>query len=415
MNLLQKAGRTYLVLTSLVLLGAGGLLYVSIKAFLVDELTEGLEASVTRISSRLRLGEAVPSLPPDLEIETGIEGQSKETLAKDTVLFDYVQNEYQAFREVSATRTINGSTVRITVRQLLLEPIDYLASIGIPLVFVLGCLLIGMTLINRRAARVVWQPFYGILEYLKRFTINDDEDMTAPTSDVIEFQELSMAIDALTNRIRSDYRSLKAFTENAAHETRTPLAVIQTQLDDMLQSPDMTPGLAQRLEKASSAAWRLSRLNQALLLLAKIGNDQFASTVFVDFETLLRTEAHNMEDVVEMKNLDLSVSCTGHAQRTCNPVLAETLLSNLLGNAVLHNIDGGWLKVEMDEARLTIRNTGPSPKLDTETLFQRFRKADPSRNSVGLGLAICRTICESYGWRITYSYAESIHELTVAF
>ena len=100
-----------------------------------------------------------------------------------------------------------------------------------------------------------------------------------------------------------------------------------------------------------------------------------------------------------------------------HPALAEALLGNLLGNAIRHNLPAaGRLEIELSPARLRIRNTGASPDLPTDRLFERFRKAEASSSdSPGLGLSIVQEICRFYGFGLQYTFDDGWHEVTVQF
>ena len=98
-----------------------------------------------------------------------------------------------------------------------------------------------------------------------------------------------------------------------------------------------------------------------------------------------------------------------------NPDLSDFLFSNLMSNAIKHNVDKGWIAISLNRKELIIRNSGKDPGVDTNQLFFRFKKAEHSSDSPGLGLAIVKKVTDLYGMKISYHYSESIHTLHIIF
>ena len=98
-----------------------------------------------------------------------------------------------------------------------------------------------------------------------------------------------------------------------------------------------------------------------------------------------------------------------------NPDLADVLFTNLIGNAIKHNIDSGWINIVLNKKELTLQNSGKDPQTDPGLLFFRFKKAEHSTESPGLGLAIVKKVTDLYGMEITYRYSDSVHTLHILF
>jgi signal transduction histidine kinase len=91
------------------------------------------------------------------------------------------------------------------------------------------------------------------------------------------------------------------------------------------------------------------------------------------------------------------------------------LLNNLISNAIKHNVEGGRLRVEISDNKLMVKNSGAPLAVPSETIFHRFKKSNPASDSLGLGLAIVREICNVYGYTIRYDFIDDLHTITVAF
>jgi signal transduction histidine kinase len=98
-----------------------------------------------------------------------------------------------------------------------------------------------------------------------------------------------------------------------------------------------------------------------------------------------------------------------------NEILADVMISNLLGNAVRYNMDGGFIMCRLDEKILTVTNSGVPLKIDPERLFNRFQKGTDNPEAVGLGLSIVKKIVDHYRMQIHYTCAGNIHEIRLDF
>jgi signal transduction histidine kinase len=118
---------------------------------------------------------------------------------------------------------------------------------------------------------------------------------------------------------------------------------------------------------------------------------------------------------MEEKSLTLDIQiCTNFISKA-NYFLSESLVINLLGNAVKHSLPGGKIVVELTNEFLRITNYGEPLKVPAEKLFGRFYKVNMASDSPGLGLSIVSKICEIYNWSLIYSAENSLHTVTVTF
>lgn len=213
--------------------------------------------------------------------------------------------------------------------------------------------------------------------------------------------------------MQHDYRSLREFTENASHEIQTPLALINARVEQFIQSKDLGENHTYWIEEIYHAARRMSRLNQGLLLLAKIENQQFTGQEELDLSQLALNKLKDFEDILQHKDITLSVQSTGSFRKSMSPALADILLTNLINNAIRHNYNGGELRLESGTDYLKVSNTGNPLKSDPERLFERFKKESTGAESLGLGLAIVKQICDNCELRISYRYQEPIHSIKI--
>ncbi len=217
----------------------------------------------------------------------------------------------------------------------------------------------------------------------------------------------------MSARVKSDYKDLKTFTENASHELLTPIAVINSKLDTLLQTDNFSQQQSKLLNDLYTAVSKLTRLNQSLLLLVKIENHLLEGNVPINLRAVIDELVIQFEEIFLDKQLKVSCDLTDK-EVTANPYLIDVLLNNLLSNAIRHNYAGGEIKIRLTGEQLSIQNTGENEALQKDQLFTRFHKSLSSEGS-GLGLTISREICENLGFNLVYDFADNYHTFTVKF
>jgi signal transduction histidine kinase len=274
-------------------------------------------------------------------------------------------------------------------------------------------LLLGIVIINRRSSRLLWQPFYGTLKKAGAYDVvhNPGLQLEKQTG-ISEFNQLNSELTDLIEKVNGVYTNQKQFVENASHEMQTPIAIIRSKLEFLINDPALTERTASLLADITSANERLSQLNKSLLLLAKIDNNQFPEQDSVNVSDILQKILHNYQHHYEDFPA-LSKSIQPDVIIGANLSLIEILLSNLVGNAVVHNIPKGYIKVHLDATKLVIENSGPEITGDPEALFDRFKKGDDASKTTGLGLALVKQITRLYQLRVHYDYQNGVHRMTV--
>jgi signal transduction histidine kinase len=269
--------------------------------------------------------------------------------------------------------------------------------------------------VNYLISRKIWVPFYHTLDKIKDFNINDSLQLNLSPTGIREFDRLNRVLNNMSQKIRADYLNLKEFTEDASHEIQTPLSIIKSKLELLFQSENLTDKQAENISAIYEATTRLSKLNYSLLLISRIQNQQYSRTEQVDLEVIIDKFLLHFKEIIEQKNIRIDRHYAVAAVLNINHDLAEILISNLLGNAIKHNIEDGWVSIEMDADKLVISNTGHTLAFNPGDLFKRFRKGDVSGDSSGLGLSIVSKIVSLYNMDIEYTLEENIHTLRLAF
>ncbi len=416
MKLLNRTAGAYFVVSLLLLLVVTPIFYYVLNRLFVEEADETLLVRKEFVVSRLWKIKNAKEITDWTRFEDDIvvvplpEG----TLPRPDSLYDGIEHGNEHFRELDTQVMIYGKPHRLTIRISMLEKGDLIQTIVVSQLLLLGALLLCLLLINRWIAGKIWQPFYETLAKLKNYSLSRRVQPALGSTTIVEFSELNAVVNQMTQTIQDDFISLKQFTENASHEIQTPLAIIKSKLEVMIQDENLSGEQMQDLQTIYEATGRLSRLNQALLLLTKIENDQFATTERLNLKPFIEETFVLFEDFIQAKNLRVTTQLTDRLL-DLNPTLTRVLLTNLIGNAIKHNAEGSPLNVVLAQGYLEISNPGALPPHAPEAFFERFHKGRADSDSLGLGLAIVREICVYSGWTVQYTVEEGLHRVRIKF
>jgi signal transduction histidine kinase len=218
----------------------------------------------------------------------------------------------------------------------------------------------------------------------------------------------------MSEKMISDYSSIKEFMENITHEIQTPLAVINSKIERCIQDENLSNEQAVLLADASKAVNKLFNINKGLTLLSKLDNKQFNHPTEINITSLIKQRLIYFSDFIENKKLIVTENLSEEIDVVMEESLSDVLIDNLIKNAIQHNILNGKILLSAKQNQLIISNTGVAPTEPTEELFKRFHSQSPNQ-SLGLGLSIAKKIAEYYGYGITYNYQNELHTINIDF
>jgi len=274
-------------------------------------------------------------------------------------------------------------------------------------------MLIVSLLINRLVLGKLWRPFYKSLDVMKTYRLGQSKPGFETTS-IEEFTLLNSTLEQAISNAETEYLRLKEFTENASHELQTPLAVIRSKLDVLIQDEHLSATQSMAAQSAYDAVNKLARLNQSLLLLSKIENRQFAGKVKLNLKELIAQKIIAFKEIWEERNFNISDSLQ-EKEIAMNSILAEVMLNNLFSNATRHTPKDGLISITLTGKAVSIANTAIAGPLDETRLFQRFYKGGQATDNQGLGLSIIRQICIDSGFTINYHFSGNEHHFIIHF
>lgn len=371
-----------------------------VNNWVASQLDQGIPTQ-KYVQGRLVMLEKINGVLPDSETE----------VKKETIYNPHLgRNECHLY--VNSYHKTAGINYRITSSVIQAEQI--LGGMMNGVIWKMLLIVLSVALTARIVSRYTLSPFYQTLRSIQHFSLKQQEQIQLPSTNTKEFTELNNFVQRMTDKIREDYASLKEFSENASHELQTPLAVIRSKLD-LLANTAIQEDQACLITDMQDAVEKLSKINRSLLLLTKLENHEFDHTAQIRFCKITNQALSLYDELIRLKSITVRKHVDKNVGVKLHPLLAEMLVTNLLSNAIRHNIQDGFIDVELTAEKLVIKNTGNPPEIATDELFKRFKKSNQSTEGIGLGLAIVRQICVLSGFDVIYDYLDDWHQLTIRF
>ena len=400
--------------TVIVLLIAGIGYYYLLHYVLTEQLDETLRVEQVEIEDYIHTNHSLPPATTYKDQKITFEKADKNFLQhfSTMTLYDSAEKENELSRRMVFPVQVDGQyySASVTKSQEATEEM-----IGLILLITLGLIILLSALLffaNRFLVKRLWKPFRTTLASIKNFDLDAPSAIRNEKTPIHEFNELNESINLMTEKVVKDYASLKHFTDHASHEMQTPLAVVNSKLDILIQDPALSEKNLRDLQSIYNAIDKMSKLSQSLLLLTKIDNKQFYESREVDMGSTVKNKLQEMDEWIRERSLvvnngvnDLHIKMNQH--------LADTLINNLLINAIRHSQPHSRLSLKSGEKNFTISNPGITA-LDTNHIFDRFWKSEHSEGT-GLGLAIVKHICDQYGFSLQYEFKDRNHHFAVVF
>ncbi len=419
-KLLHKTSRAYLLFSLLILVVSAPIFYYGIQGLYIQEADDTLLLHKKEFILYSAPTIQLQDIPAWNRFNRNTKIENGTLVTKDSLFYgrhyDTLDAEVEPYRELYVPVNIQGKPFTYKARINLVETKDLLKHIGQLFLAITCLLLVGLYIITNRLSRKLWKPFYETLEQMESFEIDKHQPPNFSPTSIEEFNRLNRSIQQLIDKNILIYKSQREFIDNAAHELQTPLAVFQAKVDLLIQRPDLSEEQFEICSSLNENILRLTRLNRNLLLLSRLDNDSYADKENISLNDHLQKSLPFFVEQGRKKNIIIETSLEENLLVLANPALTEILVSNLLLNAIRHNVEDGTINISIKKNCLIISNTGLNYPLDKNSLFNRFYKADPSSQGTGLGLSIVKKIADLNNWTISYSFSNNnLHSFTINF
>ncbi len=247
------------------------------------------------------------------------------------------------------------------------------------------------------------KPLRSFVSQVEKVQLNNLADMRINENVLPEFRQLSCSFNQMLERLDNAFAAQRQFTGNAAHELRTPLALMQAQLELFsAEHPDMLPETAKFLALLREQTERLTQMTKTLLEMSNL--QQVARNEQIQLAPMVEEVFTDLALLAEKRNITLEMEGDGFL--IGSDALIYRLLFNLTENAVKYNRSGGSVKVsvtqEPEKLLIRVSDTGCGvPEEYQQSIFQPFFRVDKSRSreygGVGLGLSLVWEIANLHG------------------
>ncbi|MFD1188614.1 PorY family sensor histidine kinase [Pontibacter rugosus] len=419
MRILTKTSLYYVLVSLLVFAVGGTLFYLSLREEIYDEVDDQLFTDKENIISYVQQYHRLPNVTSGISEAILVKEADPKALVieqlSDTLIYSTYDEELIPFRQLTFSIQQEGKIYQYTILKSLMDFQDLVESTVLAMFWTFLLLLVGLVFVNYYISKYTWRHFYDTLIKIKRYTLVQHQPLELQPTTTKEFQELNEVLQSMTGKIHSDYLNLKEFTENVSHEIQTPLAIVSSKLELFMQAEQLSENQARMLSDMYGAVNRLARLNKSLILLTRIENREFAADEQVPLHQSVTELLAQLQEVIAMRGLEIKVEEQAVVYVKMNSGLADVLLQNLLHNAIKHNYRGGSISISLTNEKLCVKNTGEAPQERPEELFSRFLTGHDTVESLGIGLALVKKICDLYKLTPKYSYASGVHSLCIYF
>jgi len=405
--------------TLLMLVGASWFVYARLRADLDDRIDALLRAR-SAAAGELALGAGLGGVAIEDPEESFVQ-----LLGADGALLDHGGGgRYAAVGgAVVADATVDGSIVedgiagidgraRLLVRRLvdghvlivgesLRDREEALGSVVDSFAVGGAAALVLAALVGSLLARAGLRPVEAMRRRAAAISLHQaDEGLPLPAAED-EIHRLGVTLNEMLARMQASYEREARFVADAGHELRTPIAVVKTELDGALRAGDFGPRTRDALLAAVEECDRLAQLAQDLLVLAKADGGRIPlRSELIDLEALLVRVRDRFADRAAERARSIDIELGGTSVLVADPERIRQALQNLVENALRHgkgtvtlralDVPGGVVLEVRDEGR-------DLPVEFAPLAFERFTRADRTRDGVGLGLAIVAAIVAVHG------------------
>ncbi len=271
--------------------------------------------------------------------------------------------------------------------------------LAIPLVLILVAF--GAWILSGSALK----PLRQVTKTIQQVTAKGLDQRISISAGDLEFIELIQVFNQMMERLDRSFQQASRFSADAAHELKTPLAILQGELERTLQQAPPGSELQQNLSNLLDEVRHLGIIIRKLLLLSLADAGQMRLHLAqVNISKILTELAEDIEMLAPHLDIQLEILAKIYIQ--ADKDLLIQVLQNLISNAIKYNLPEGWIKISTKRNPknliITVSNSSQDiPEGDRQRIFDRFYRADPSRNrhieGLGLGLSLSREIARSHG------------------
>ena len=409
MKLTTKTSLSFISLSTIFFLIGSVFMYFAVRVILAEDLSSRLYQMQGNFIDNLNSKNDINSAS-NQHVFINESFVINTTQFSDTVLIE--NDKYVLYRKICFYHNLQNKIYKVEILQsqaqtdLLIWRIVIL-NVALAMVFFLIIFFLNQISVKRGL-----KVFYSTVSKLENFNISKPELMYFENAEIDELKKLTEVLKKMSIKISSDFNEQKEYTENVSHEIQTPLAIISSKADELLQSENLKKEEMEQLEIIMNTTTRLAKINQALILLTKIDNRFYTDISVISIDKIIHEKLDFFSDLILEKKIILKTNICNTLDFKMNRYLADTLFLNIIKNAIMHNNINGSINILLEGNILQIINTGPKLS-NKENIFKRFVRSS-NKDSLGIGLSIVKRVCNFYFIDINYSF-DTVHRFNLNF
>jgi signal transduction histidine kinase len=266
-----------------------------------------------------------------------------------------------------------------------------------------------LSLVGLWITRESMKPLERFSSTINKITHRNMNERIPPELQVVEVKNIASSFNAMLDRLESAFETEKRLVADASHELKTPLSVINSQCDVLMQGKSVDGEYAHALKRIKAASKSMNRLVGDMLSLTRLDSGILSAANFtiVSLNECIDNALKFMEFSAKERQIKIIKNIPGDINILGDRDMLTEFFLNIVENGIKYNRIGGTLEItatqNTDRAEVSIQDTGEGIREgDSEKIFNRFYRADTSRGreGTGLGLSIAKAIVEAHSGRI---------------
>ena len=410
MKLITKSSLTFISASVLFFLVGSIIMYFSVRTIFSSNLNDTLLDKKINLEKLINPDNVERFYSNDVFVSK-INSEIPSSFS-DTVLIE--NRKYVLYRKIDFQYFASNQYYKISIlhpqrkTDVLVSKI-VIMNVGLAFIFFLI-----LFFVNRHSLKNTLKVFYSTISKLEQFDWSNNDELHLDSAHIFEIKKMNSVIQKMADTIRKDFELQKEYTENVSHELQTPLAIIISKADELMQSDNLTKEQMEQLALLMETTNRLSKINQALIFLTKIDNRFYTEGFTFSLNQLLKDQLELFSDLVKDNNIKIKLNLLDSTHIYMDKYLAETMINNLIRNAISHNNNTKEISISIENNCFIISNSGEKLPFPKEKIFDRFSRSSTNKKSLGIGLSVVKSICELYNFELSYSQ-ENSHTFIIKF
>lgn len=321
--------------------------------------------------------------------------QKKTTFTNEFRIIEGEENEY---RILTHHFSFGNEGYQLEIGSSLGEVNDLTFIIRFFIIIVLFIILLVTFLADTVYIEYLLKPFYKIIDTKIR-RVNEPEvfDHTPIKAKSRDFRELDLVLNQMMDRIAELFKKEKQFISNVSHELLTPIALLKSKLENLLQNESLDENAFDKIAGSLKTLDMLKKIINNLLLISRIENNQYEANEEIDFHEIINDVEEDLQDRIEDKGIQFVNEMKNGIIFRGNKTLLHILIYNLVTNAIKYNKPDGSIIVSdgfiLNQYFISITDSGIGMSdFQIENIFNRFARVSSDQEGQGLGLAIAKSI-----------------------